>query len=301
MSKKTVIVIAGPTAVGKTAMAIQVAQHLDTEIISADSRQCYKELNIGVARPSVQELATVPHHFIASHSIHHKVTAATFEQYALKKAAKIFEKKDTLVMVGGTGLYIRALEEGLDDIPDIPPEIRAQIVNEYEEKGLIWLQETVQKHDPLFYEMGEIKNTHRLMRALEVYRTTGQSIVQYKKGEKKKRPYQFLKLALHLPKEILQQHINFRVDAMINEGLEHEVQELLPYQELQALQTVGYQEMFAYFKGNLSGAAAIEQIKIHTRQYAKRQLTWFKKDKSYKWFEPAEQKSLLACIDAEKS
>lgn len=294
---KTVIVIAGPTAAGKTAMAIKVAQHLQTEIISADSRQCYKEMNIGVARPNEAELAMVLHHFIATHTIHQKVTAATFEAYALQKATEIFIKKDTVVMVGGTGLYLKAFEEGLDEIPDIPEGVRNEILQEYAVKGLPWLQQEVQKKDPLFYSTGEILNPHRLMRALEVVRTTGQSITTFKKGHKKERNFNILKLALHLPKEMLHHNIRVRVDAMMEMGLEKEVRSLMSHRHLPALQTVGYKEMFEYFDGNLNLPDAVEQIKLHTRQYAKRQLTWFRKDKSYQWFEPAEQNELMNCID----
>ena len=296
---KTVILIAGPTAVGKTAMAINVAQHLQTEIISADSRQCYKEMNIGVARPSIRELDAVPHHFIASHSIHQKVTAATFEDYALQKAASIFKERDTVVMVGGTGLYIKAFEEGLDEIPEVPEIIRNGVIAEYNEKGLSWLQHEVEKGDPLFYSVGEIANPHRLMRALEVLHATGQSITLFKKGNKKSRPFQIIKLALHLPKEALHHNIGVRVDAMMEMGLGSEAKSLLPHRYLTALQTVGYKEMFDHFDGTLSLHTAVEQIKQHTRQYAKRQLTWFKKDPSFKWFEPTEQNALMNCIDEE--
>ena len=296
---KTVILIAGPTAVGKTAMAIKVAQHLQTEIISADSRQCYREMNIGVALPSLTELATVPHHFIATHSIHQKVTAAAFEDYALQKASDIFKSKDTLVMVGGTGLYMKAFEEGLDEIPEVPDSIRNEVIMEYNEKGLDWLQDEVKRNDPEFYSAGEIQNPHRLMRALEVWRTTGHSITTFKKGNKKNRPFRIIKLALHLPKEALHHNISVRVDAMMEMGLEAEAKSLLPYRHLTALQTVGYKELFQYFDGTLSLKEAILQIKQHTRQYAKRQLTWFRKDIIFKWFEPTEQMGLINCIDEE--
>jgi len=222
--EKTVIVIAGPTAVGKTAVAIQVARQFNTEIISADSRQCYKELNIGVARPSEEELAAVKHYFIASHSIHQKVTAATFEQYALEKADEIFQKHDIAVMVGGTGLYIKAFCEGMDETPDVSEAIRNDIVEKYFEYGLNWLQEEVQKLDPLFYAKGEIQNPQRLMRALEVYKATGQSIMHFRKGVKAERDFKLIKVALELPKEQLHHNINIRVDKMMEAGLLEEVQ-----------------------------------------------------------------------------
>jgi tRNA dimethylallyltransferase len=282
-SKKTVIIIAGPTAVGKTAVAIEVAKHFKTEIISADSRQCYKELAIGVARPSEEELKQVKHHFIASHSIHEKITAATFEDYALQKTKQIFETNDVVVMVGGTGLYIKAFCEGMDEIPDVPEQLRNEIVNEYAQNGLEWLQNEVRTLDPKFHEAGEIKNPHRLLRALEVYKATGQSIMDFRKGEKRKRDFEIIKFALQLPKEQLHHNMESRVDKMMQMGLLEEVRSLIPEQHLNALQTVGYKELFDYFDGGTNLPAAIELIKKNTKQYAKRQMTWFRKDKDYHW------------------
>jgi tRNA dimethylallyltransferase len=294
ISTPTVIIIAGPTAVGKTAVAINVAKHFGTEIISADSRQCYKELNIGVARPSEEELTEVKHHFIASHSIHEKVTAITFEQYALEKAEDIFSHHNIAVLVGGTGLYIKALTDGLDLIPDIPTDVRNSIIEQYDSKGLSWLQEEVRRLDPAFHEKGEIKNPQRLMRALEVVRFTGQSILQYRANEKTTRPFNVVKFALSLPKEKLHENINTRVDQMMEHGLLEEVRSLIPYKHLNALQTVGYKELFDYFNGETTIADAVEAIKKNTRQYAKRQLTWFRKDKDYQWIEPSAEAVLTA-------
>jgi tRNA dimethylallyltransferase len=283
---KTVIIIAGPTAVGKTSVAIEVAKHLGAEIISADSRQCYKELKIGVARPSEEELAAVTHHFVASHSIHQKVTVATFEEYALAKAAALFQKHDVIVMVGGTGLYKKAFCEGMDEIPEVPLELHTQIITDYNEKGLEWLQREVENKDPQFWQRGETQNPQRLMRALEVVQATGQSILHFRKGGKKHRNFNIIKLALEVPKESLHSNINHRVDKMIAEGLLQEVQSLLPYQHLNALQTVGYKELFPYYNNKSSLKEAVEVIRQNTRQYAKRQLTWFKKDKEYTWSYP---------------
>lgn len=285
-TSKTLIVIAGPTAAGKTSAAIQIAKHFSTEIISADSRQCYKELSIGVARPSLEELSVVPHHFIASHSVHQKVTAATFEEYALQKATEFFQTHDTVVMVGGTGLYIKAIAEGMDPIPEVPESLHAEVVSAYEKNGLTWLQDQIKTLDPLYWQSGEIQNPQRLMRALEVIKAIGQSIINFQKGVKKHRPFNVYKIALQLPKENLHQNINTRVDKMMKEGLLDEVALLQPYQQLNALQTVGYKELFAYLKGETSLNAAVEAIKTNTRQYAKRQLTWFRKDKEYTWLPP---------------
>lgn len=288
VSNKTVIIIAGPTASGKTAVAIQLALHFKTEIISADSRQCFKELNIGVARPTAEELQQAKHHFIASHSIQEEVTAATFEEYALQKTKELFQQHDVVIMVGGTGLYIKAFCEGLDAMPAIDPAIRQQVIKDYEEKGLSWLQEQLRQKDPLFYEMGEMQNPQRMMRALEVAEATGQSIFSFRRKEKAQRDFNILKIGLDIPKEQLHQQIHTRVDQMMKAGLVAEVRSLLPYRHLNALQTVGYAEIFKYMNGKTSLEKAIEQIKTNTRQYAKRQLTWFRKDEEIKWFAPGQ-------------
>ena len=280
---KTVIIVAGPTAAGKTPVAIELAKKFETEIISADSRQCFKELNIGVARPSEMELQTVKHYFIASHSIHDPVNAGSFEQYALKKVNEIFKMHNVAVMVGGTGLYIKAFCEGMDELPDVPAEVRRSIMMNYEKNGLEWLQRETQKKDPAFYERGEIQNPQRLMRALEVAEATGQSILQFRKGKKEERDFNIMKIGLELPKEELHRNINTRADKMIEAGLVEEVKKLLPYKHLNALRTVGYAEIFDYLDGKISLKDAIELIKTNTRQYAKRQMTWFKKDKDIHW------------------
>jgi tRNA dimethylallyltransferase len=283
---KTCIVIVGPTAVGKTALAIRVAQHLGTEIISADSRQCFREMTIGVAKPSAEELAQVKHYFINSHSIQDEVNAAVFEQYALQSVSEIFGQHEIAVMVGGTGLYIKAFCEGLDDMPPVSPETRQQINGQYEQLGLTWLQQQVAEKDPLYYSTGEIHNPQRLMRALEVKLATGQSIRQYQQGKKTERAFRIVKIGLELPKELLHLNINRRVDVMIEQGLPEEVKSLLPCRQLNALQTVGYAELFSYLDGDCSLEVAVEAIKKNTRHYAKRQMTWFRKSADVQWFSP---------------
>ena len=295
-TNKTVIIIAGPTAVGKTAVAIRLAKYFETEIISADSRQCFKELSIGVARPSEQELKEVPHHFIASHSVREELTAATFEQFALQKINELFQVNDIVVMVGGTGLYIKAFCEGLDLIPEIDPAIRQEIVRSYEASGINWLQEQLEKKDPLFSQAGEMQNPQRMMRALEVVESTGQSILSFRKGEKVKRDFNIIKIGLELPKAELHSSIHMRVDNMMEAGLLEEVKRLVHFRNLNALQTVGYAEIFEYIDDNISLQKAMEQIKTHTRQYAKRQLTWFKKDKEFTWFHPSQVEKLKGII-----
>ena len=281
--KKTCIVIVGPTAVGKTSFAIQAALHFGTEIISSDSRQCFKELNIGVAKPSAEELQVVKHHFINSHSIHDTVNAGVFEQYALQKVAEIFTKNDIAVMVGGTGLYVKSFCYGIDELPVISAEIRENIITEYEFEGLEWLQKEVEKQDPLYFAQGETKNPQRLMRALEVKLSTGKSIIEFQTQQKKKRDFNIIQIGLEMPREALIKRINTRVDAMMQQGLLEEVKSLVQYKELNALQTVGYREIFEHLNGDISLDAAIEAIKINTRQYAKRQMTWFKKDETIRW------------------
>jgi tRNA dimethylallyltransferase len=295
-NKKTVIVISGPTAVGKTSVAIQIAKHFQTEIISADSRQCFKELNIGVARPSKEELELVKHHFIASHSIHEEVNAAMFEKFALQKANELFQQHDVIMMVGGTGLYLKTFCEGLDIIPEIDPSIRENIIKNYEAKGVEWLQQEVKLKDHLFYETGEIQNPQRMMRALEVMESTGQSIVSFRKGVKAERNFKIIKAGLELPKDELQWNISARTDKMMEAGLLNEVKELMPYKTLNALQTVGYKELFEYFDEKISLTGAVDRVKVNTRQYAKRQMTWFKKDKSINWFHPDDKQKLIAWL-----
>ncbi len=282
----TVYIVVGPTAVGKTKYAIELAQALKTEIISADARQCYQELNIGVARPSNQELAQVKHHFIASHSIQDTVNAGVFEQYALEKATELLTKFGSAVMVGGTGLYIKAFEEGMDQIPEIDPAIRIQIQGDVSTKGIDWLQDQVKQLDPIYWaqaDQGEQQNTQRLSRALEVMTGTGQSILSFQNQPKKARPFNIQKIGLEMTREQLYDRINQRVHQMDHMGLEEEVRSLRPQIHLNALQTVGYQEWLPYFDGQQTKEAVIQAIQQNTRHYAKRQMTWFKKDPNIKW------------------
>ena len=280
---KTVIIICGPTAVGKTSVSIALAKHFQTEIISADSRQCFKELKIGVARPSDEELKEVPHHFVASYSIKENINAAFFEQFALQKTEELFKTHDIIIMVGGTGLYIKAFCEGLDEIPPIDKAIRKDIIKNYELHGLPWLQEQVKTKDPEFYKVGEMQNPQRSMRALEVVESTGQSILSFRKNKKAERPFNIIKIGLELPKEELHANINSRVDKMLQDGLVEEVSSLKDFRDVNALQTVGYSEIYEHLDGRMSLVTAVEEIKKNTRQYAKRQITWFKKDKEINW------------------
>lgn len=301
LTNKTVVIITGPTAVGKSTVAVELAKHFQTEIISADSRQCFTELNIGVARPSEVELQEVPHHFIASHSVREEVSAITFEQYALQKTEALFQQHEMVIMAGGTGLYIKAFCEGLDLIPGIDPAIREEIIQSYQEKGIAWLQQQLAEKDPLFSHTGEMQNPQRMMRALEVVQSTGQSVLSFHKGVKAKRDFNIIKIGLELPMELLKRKIQKRVDAMMESGLLEEVKQLSSYQHLNALHTVGYAELFEYLDGKISLLRAIEKIKTHTRQYAKRQFTWLRKDKEINWFSPGQVKEIIALVESARS
>lgn len=293
---KTCIVIAGPTAVGKTSAAIEIATHFAAEIISSDSRQCYTELNIGVAKPSIGQLAAVPHHFINSHSIHDCISAADFEVYALDVAIRLFAKSDITVLVGGTGLYTKAFCEGLDNIPNAPLEYRNELKHYYQEKGISWLQREIAQKDPIFYVRGEMQNPQRMMRALEVMQASGKSILSYFTGEKKKRPFDVIKIGLELPREQLYENINARTVKMMDAGLLEEVESLHAWKDINPLQTVGYRELFAYLDGSLDLEKAVDLIKQNTRHYAKRQLTWFKRDADFIWTQPEATEKLISLL-----
>jgi tRNA dimethylallyltransferase len=260
-----------------------LAQHFVTAIISADSRQCYREMNIGVARPSPEELAAAKHYFIASHNVTDDLNAGGFERYALAAADEIFQSNPVAIMVGGTGLYIKAFCEGIDPMPEIPDTIRKQVIDGYESKGLIWLQKELEQKDPEFWKVAEQQNPQRLMRALEVRYGTGQSILTFRTKQKTQRPFRTIKIGLELPKELLHRNIHTRVDRMMEDGLVEEVRSLEPYRSLNALRTVGYRELFDHFDGLTDLPTAVENIKTNTRHYAKRQMTWFRKDGEINW------------------
>ena len=271
--------MSGPTAVGKTAYGIDLAMQHNTQIISADSRQCFKELNIGVAKPSEKQLKQVKHYFINTHSIHEEVNARVFEEYALKALDEIFANNNTAIIVGGTGLYIKAFAEGLDEMPNIDKNIRKRINEQYNHLGFQWLYDEIKFHDPLFFTKGEIKNPQRMLRALEVKLSTGKSILELHSGKKVERNFEIRNIVLELPRQELYRNINNRVDQMMEQGLLAEVESLFEYRHLNALQTVGYKELFDYMQGNISLGKAVDEIKKNTRHFAKRQITWFKKAK----------------------
>jgi tRNA dimethylallyltransferase len=294
---KTCIIIAGPTAVGKTSLAIDIAKHFSTQIISADSRQCFRELHIGVAKPSSAQLAQVHHYFIDSHSVHEAVSAADFETYALAAVAAIFRHNDVAVMTGGTGLYIKAFCEGLDAIPPVAENIRQNIIVSFRAQGMEWLREEIKEHDPAFFQKGEMQNPRRMMRALEVKLSTGKSILSFQSRDKKIRNFNIVKLGLELPRAQLYERINSRVAEMMTMGLEEEVRSLFAFRELNALQTVGYAELFSYLNGDIALDTATELIKKNTRHYAKRQMTWFKKDAEMLWVNANEAEQCIPLLE----
>ncbi len=282
--KHTLIVIVGPTAVGKTAMAIQLAKAFNTEIISADSRQFYRELEIGTAKPSLQELNEVSHHLINSHSYTELVDAGTFERLALEKANELFKIHNELVVVGGSGLYIQALCDGLDPVDIRDDELREEL----SEKSLVELQDQLRTLDPEYFDVVDQQNPQRLMRAIEIILKTGKKYSEQRTGQKKAREFNIIKIALSDDREELYNRINQRVDLMVEKGLEAEALSFHAYKNHYTLQTVGYSEWFDYFEGKTTREEAIELIKRNSRRYAKRQLTWFRRDPEIKWFKPNE-------------
>jgi tRNA dimethylallyltransferase len=285
-SGKTLIIILGPTASGKTELAIRVAKRYETEIISADSRQFYRELSIGTAKPSPEQLSEVKHHFIGHISITERYNISRFEQEVLVLLEDLFKTRDVVVMCGGSGLYIDAVCHGLDEQPDHDPAVRLLLKAQYQEKGIEFLQAELFRHDPEYYRHVDLSNPHRLMRALEVCLVTGKTYSSFRKGQKKQREFQIVKYGIDISREDLNDRINRRTDAMLSMGLIDEVHANYEFRYLNALNTVGYKEIFDYLDGNLILEQAVEKIKINTRRYAKRQMTWFRKDPEINWIKP---------------
>lgn len=286
---KTLIVIAGPTAAGKTAAAIELAKHYKTVIVSADSRQFYREMSIGTAKPNDEELAAVKHYFINSLSITETFTAGDYEKQSLDLLNDLFKIHNVVILVGGSGLFIKAVCEGFDKFPDPTPGLREKLNIELDEKGIGFLQEKLKTADPEYYGQVDLNNPQRVIRALEVFETAGKPFSSYRKSSTNKRPFRVIKLGLNLSREALYQRINSRVDDMVKQGLVEEVNSLLPYKQLNALNTVGYSELFNYFEGKTDLPTAIELVKQNTRRFAKRQITWFGKDDGILWFQADKQ------------
>ncbi len=296
MRRKKLIFVVGPTAIGKTSLSIELAKLLNTEIISCDSRQFYKELLIGAAPPSANELAEIKHHFIQSMSVTKEYNAGKFEIDALKLITILHKKKDVIIAVGGSGLYVDAICKGFDNIPAISIKLRQKIKEEYKEKGKKWLQKEVQKVDSDFYDNCDKNNSQRLLRALEVFRGTNKTISSFKTKKIKERKFEIIKIGLDTKREVLYKRINNRVDNMLNQGLANEVYSLKSYQKTNALQSVGYKELFQYYNNEVTLETAVKNIKRNTRRFAKRQITWFRKDKKTEWFEPNQKEKIKKFI-----
>ncbi len=281
---KYLVVIVGPTASGKTDLAIEIAKDLGTEIVSADSRQVYKGMKIGTAAPTDEQLAAVPHHLVAVKELTDNYTAGLYEKDALEAIAKIHEKNDYAVLVGGSGMYIDIVCDGIDDVPATPQHIREELTAMMNQQGLGALVAKLEELDPEYSQKVDRENPNRVMRALEVCLVTGKTYTSYRTGMKRARPFQIIKIGIDVDREILYERINKRVDLMVEQGLIEEVKSLYAYKNLNSLNTVGYKELFAYFDGEVSECEAIELIKRNSRRYAKRQLTWFRRDVDIQWF-----------------
>lgn len=293
---KYLIVLAGPTASGKTMTAIKIALALNTEIISADSRQFYKELSIGTAAPTALELSTVKHYLVHHLSIFDKYDVSDYEHDVISLTNQLFKKHNAIVLTGGSGMFIDAVCDGLDDIPDINDETRKKISDLLQDHGITCLQELVSQYDPEYYSIVDKNNPRRLQRALEVYFQTGIPYSSFRKKQKKKRDFKILRYALLWDRDALIERINKRVDIMMHDGLLDEVRSVYPYRELNSLNTVGYKELFDFLDGKCSLEDATDRIKINTRQYAKRQMTWFRKNDEYKWFAIEETDDIISSI-----
>lgn len=285
MKNNYLLNVVGPTAIGKTSLAINLAKKFNTEIISADSRQFYKEMRIGTAVPSTEELEAAKHHFIQHISIEDAYNVGDFEAEAIQKLEEIFQDHDIVIMVGGSGLYTKSVLQGLDYFPEVPAEIRENLKLKYEENGLVPLQKELQKYDPEYYYVADVENPQRVIRALEVCITSGKPYSSYLNQPKKQRDFIPISIGLTADREIIYERINRRVDLMMNEGLLEEVEKLFAHKHLNALNTVGYKELFSYLEGKIPLETAVSEIKKNTRRFAKRQLTWFRKDPDIQWFD----------------
>ncbi len=293
----TLLIIAGPTAVGKTALCVRLAKLLNTDIISADSRQFYRELSIGTAKPSVGEMQGIRHHFIDSHSISEYYSAGDFERDCLQLLEELFKTKEVVILTGGSGMFIKAITDGLDEMPEAPLALREQLEERAEKEGLAVLATELQQLDPAYYQEVDKQNHQRIVRALEVCLSTGKPFSSFRKSEKVQRPFRMLKICIDRPREELYARIDARMDAMLAQGLVAEAQSLMAYRNHNALQTVGYKEVFEYLDGTYDYAEMVRLLKRNSRRYAKRQLTWFRNQDEFEWFEAEDELKLLEYLD----
>ncbi len=295
--KKNLIVIAGPTAVGKTALSIELAKFYNCPVISADSRQFFKEMSIGTAKPTTEEMQDIPHYFINNISIHDVYNVGQFEREAIECIESLFKTNDYLILVGGSGLYINAILNGVDEFEEIPSPIREQLIKDYEEKGLTYLQEKLKQLDEVYYNQVDLNNPQRIMRALEVCIHTQKPYSSFRTKEKKQRSFNTIHILINTEREALYARINKRVDTMMQNGLLDEVKSLYPYKQLNALNTVGYKELFDFIDCKCSLEEAVNLIKQNSRRYAKRQLTWFNHQGDFETFEPTDIEKIKAYLD----
>lgn len=294
---KRLVVVVGPTGSGKTDLAIALAQHYGAPIVSTDSRQFYRGMPIGTAQPTAQQLRAAEHHFIASHDITQELSCGAYEVEALALLDRLFEQHRTVIAVGGSGLYIKALCEGMDELPQADPELRAALAEQLREEGVAALAERLRTLDPLYYEQVDRSNPARVVRALEVCLQTGRPFSELRLGRRRERSFDIVKIGIEVPREELYERINRRVVAMMAEGLEAEARALYPYRHLNALRTVGYRELFDFFEGRCSRDEAVEAIKRNTRRYAKRQMTWFRRDGEIRWFRRDDLEAMFRHVD----
>ena len=296
MRGKKLIVLTGPTAVGKTAVSLDIAKHFGIPVINADSRQIFKELKIGTARPTEEEMQEVKHYFVGTLGIEDYYSASLYEQQVLELLDKEFQSHDYALLSGGSMMYIDAVCDGIDDIPTIDDDTRAQMKQRLKDEGLEALVEELKRLDPEYYEIVDRQNPRRVVHALEICVMTGQTYTSFRKRSKKERPFRIIKIGLDRPREELYNRINARVDQMMNDGLLDEVKALYPKKDLNALNTVGYKELFDYLDGRWSQEEAVERIKGNTRRYARKQLTWYKKDEKIRWFHPDDKQAIINYI-----
>jgi tRNA dimethylallyltransferase len=299
LSHKYLIIVLGPTAVGKTALCLKIAQIFHTEIISSDSRQFFKEMQIGTAKPQEAELKSVKHHLIGNKSIHEEYDVKDFEKDVLDILEGIFKVNDLAIMTGGSGLYIDIVCHGLDEIPDIDSKIREAIMDEYKQKGIDFLREELEQKDPVYFQKVDLNNPQRLMRAIEVCRGTGLPFSSFRVKKQTKRSFKTIKIGIERDRDDLYRRINQRMDEMLEQGLFEEAEKLFPYRNLNALRTVGYTEIFGFLEGKYDKEEAIRLLKRNSRRYAKRQLTWFKRDLETNWFHPEKEEEIIHFIQGE--
>ena len=298
ISPKTLIIIAGPTAVGKTDLCVKIAKLLDTDVVSADSRQFYRELAIGTAKPTIEEMAGVKHHFINSHSIQDYYSVGDFERDCLVVLEEIFRRKDVAILTGGSGMFVKMITDGIDEMPEADLDLRQNLAQRLDNEGLEVLADELKNLDPIYYQQVDIQNTQRVLRALEVCISSGKPFSSFRKNQKVERPFRMIKIALERPREELYARIDKRMDMMLASGLEDEAKSVIDFREHYALKTVGYREIYEHLDGEYDREEMIRLLKRNSRRYAKRQITWFKNQDEFHWFDAKNEEEIMRFIEA---